>query len=263
MPESSDANGAKSIWDRIGRPVIISVAASLIVAGVLAVITYLTKPPEPVRLNYVLVLDTSQAMVQEFGETTRFEAAVAELIRFVEPRDADNLTLWAAGGSCGPGGTEILVPFGQHNSARIRAALGELEPQGPADLGDAVVMATSAFNDPDQFPADVEKFVFVFTTGKDTCGGDYVGRIEERLGEVGEDFTVEFRFFALKVSSRVKRDLRGLKRELPDQVEIAFSDTPSDLNQDVLEAAAVIEPTPMPTPAPTDLSETGGPVPGP
>jgi hypothetical protein len=232
------------------------------VAGIIALIRELIKP-ELSRVNIELILDTSKVMGREFGKTTRFEAAIAELLEIVEPRDAENLSLWTSGGSCGPEGTEEVVPFGQNNSDEIRAALRELEPQGEANLGDAIVTATSAFSDPDRFPADVQKNVMVLTAGKDTCDDDYVGKVESRLGEVGEEVRVRFHFFALKASPKVKEGLRTLERKLPDQVETAFSETPADLAKDIMVTAAAIDPTPSPTPAPTTPTETGSPTVGP
>jgi VWA domain-containing protein len=247
----------KSNWDRIGLPVLIGVSVALIVAGITAAVRYLIGPPEPVHVNVALILDTSKEMRQEFGKTTRFNAAIAELVEYVEPRETDNLALWTAGGSCGPESAEEVVPFAQHNSGQIRAALRELEPQGEANLGDAIVMATGAFGDLERFPAEVEKHVFVLTAGKDTCDDDYVGNVERRLREVGEDINVNLHLFALRVSARLKQRLRGLEHELPNQVETNFPDTPTDLETDILVTAAEIEPTPTPTPSPTT------PVPGP
>lgn len=260
MAESPEPIVRKSTWNRFA-PLITAVAAPLIVALIIAVVRELIDK-EPVHLNIELILDTSMVMGQEFGKTTRFEAAIDELVEIVGLRDADNLALWTSGGSCGPGGTEEVVPFGQNNSDEIRAALAELEPQGPANLGDAIVTATSAFNDPDRFPAEVRKNVIVLTAGKDTCDDDYVGKIESRLGEVGEEVRVKFHFFALKASPKVKEALRTLERELPDQVETAFSETPADLGEDIMAKIAAIDPTPSPTPAPTTPdSPTVGPTP--
>lgn len=261
MAVSREPNVRRSTWNRFA-PLITAVAAPLLVAGIIALIRELIKPEEPVDVNIELILDTSKIMGREFGKTTRFEAAIDQVVEIVGPRDADNLALWTSGGSCGPEGTQEVVPFGQNNSDEIRAALEELEPQGEANLGDAIVTATSAFSDPDRFPADVGKNVIVLTAGKDTCDDDYVDKIESRLGEVGEEVDVTFRVLALKASPKVKQQLRTLERMLPDQVETAFSETPAQLEEDIVATVAAIERTLSPTPAPTTPdSPTVGPTP--
>jgi hypothetical protein len=244
------------MWDRFGLPVITGVAASLIVATVVAVVGSLTRAPRPQNVNIEIILDTSEAMEKKFGESTRFRAAIAEMLDFVETRDADNLALWTSGGSCGDEGTEEVVSFGQQNSDEIQAALRELRPQGPANLGDAIVEATGTFNDPERFPAGIPKNVILVTAGRDTCEDDYVGAIEDRLREVGEDLQVTFNFFALDVPERLKRQLRGLKQRLPNQVAIDFSETPADLERDVDDFEQSRPPATTP-------SGKGTPIPGP
>jgi hypothetical protein len=233
MSETPEPRGQKSIWDRFGLPVVIGVAVSLIGATVVAVVGYLTRPPEPVYLNTEIILDVSEAMEKKFGGSTRFRAAIAETVDYVQVRDADNLALWTSGGSCGDDGTEEVVPFGQQNSDEIQAALQGLQPQGPANIGAAIVEATGSFSDPDRFPADVQKNVLLFTAGRDTCEDDYLGTIEDRLREVGGDLKVNFHFFALDVPERLKRQLRGLKQRLSNQIGIAFSGSPQGLERDV------------------------------
>jgi hypothetical protein len=63
--------------------------------------------------------------------------------------------------------------------------------------------------------------------------GGYVGTIEDRLRAVGEDLKVTFHFFALDVPEHLKRQLRGLKQRLSNQIAIAFSGTPAGLERDV------------------------------
>jgi VWA domain-containing protein len=252
--EGPEPRAQKSMWDRFGLPVATGVAASLIVATVVAVVGFLTRSPGPLHVNIEIILDTSAAMEKKFGGSTRFRAAIAEMLDFVEPRDADNLALWTSGGSCGDEGAEEVVPFGQRNSDEIQAALRGLRPQGPANIGDAVVEATGTFSDPERFPAGVQKNVILLTAGRDTCEGDYVGTIEDRLREVGEDLSVTFNFFALDVPERLKRQLRGLKQRLPNQVAIDFSETPADLEGDLDD----FEQSRLPIPP-----ETSSPIPGP
>ena len=250
MAESSESESRKLTWDRIAVPVIIGVAVSLITAGIIAVVSVITTQ-KPVRVNVGLILDTSKGMAQEFGRSTRFRAAIAELVEYVEPRDAQNLALWTSGGSCEPESTEGVVPFDQDNSDPIKAALRELEPpQGESNLSDAIVTATGSFGDPDQFPVDVQKHIFVFTAGKDTCRDGLVGNIESRLREVGEDINFGLHLFALKVPSKLEQRLRRLEHELPDQVATFFPDTPTELGEDILVAAAGLNPrTPIPAPS--------------
>jgi von Willebrand factor type A domain len=252
VAESSESESPKSTWDRVAVPVIIGVTVSLITAGIIAFVSNLTTQ-EPVRVNVGLILDTSKGMGQEFGESTRFRAAIVELVKYVEPRDAQNLALWTSGGSCEPESTERVVPFAQNNSDPIKAALRELEPpRGESNLSDAIVTATGSFSDPDQFPVDVQKHIFVFTAGKDTCQAGLVGNIESRLREVGEDINVGLHLFALKVPSKLEQGLRRLEHELPDQVATFFPDTPKELGKDIVVAAAGINPpTPTPIPGPT------------
>lgn len=263
MAESTESKAPRSIWDRIAIPLIIGIAAPLIVAAIVAAVGFLTRPPKPVRLNIELIVDTSDEMEKRFGGSTRFQAVIAELVNLVEPHDGDNLALWRSGGSCGESGTEEVVPFGQGNSDEIQAELRELEPRGPANLGDALVEATSTFNDLDRFPAGVTKKVVLLTAGKDTCDDDYVGTIEDRLAEFGEDLRVKFHFFALSISERLKRQLRALERNLPDQVEIVFSETPADLERDMDDFERSLPGTSdadTPTAGPTGTSSPLGPA---
>jgi hypothetical protein len=233
VAESTDSKPPKSTWDRIALPLLIGIAAPLIVAAVVAVVSSLTRGPKPVQVNIELIVDVSDEMGKRFGGSTRFKAAIAELLDFVEPRDADNLALWTSGGSCGAEGTEEVVPLGQQNSDEIQAALRELEPRGPANLGDAIVEATGTFSDPERFPAGVQKNVILLTAGRDTCDEDYLGAIEDRLEEVGEEVGLKFHFFTLNVPERLKEQLRMLQRRLPGQVEIDFAETPADLGRDI------------------------------
>jgi hypothetical protein len=209
--------------------VITGVGASLIAAAIIAVITYLMRDPEPVRQNVELILDVSKKMQEDFGNTDRFSAAIESIGEYVEPLDTVNLALWTSGGACEEEGTEELVPFRQDNSDRIRAALGELEPGGPANLGDSIVRGAGAFSDLDRFPAEVQKNIFIFTAGKDTCGGDYIGELESRLGAIGEDINVKLHFFGLGMPERVTEELKDLAQERPDQIEIEDFEDPSDL----------------------------------
>jgi von Willebrand factor type A domain len=140
----------RSIWDRVALPLGIGVATPLIVAAVVALFGWLTRSPAPVDVNIELIVDVSDQMDRRFGGSTRFDAAIAELVDLVEPRDSDNLALWTSGGSCGEESTEEVVPIGQGNSDEIQAALAELEPRGRANLGDAIVEATGTFSDPER-----------------------------------------------------------------------------------------------------------------
>jgi hypothetical protein len=66
---------------RLGSPWVIAVAGPLIVAGIIAMAGVIFGPEEPVRLNIGLVVDISAEMRERFGDSTRFEAAIAELAR--------------------------------------------------------------------------------------------------------------------------------------------------------------------------------------
>jgi hypothetical protein len=229
----ADGESRASGWARLGSPWVLAVAGPLIVAGIIAMARFIFGPDEPVRLNIGLVVDISAEMRERFGDSTRFEAAIAELADFVEPRDSDNLGLWTSGGSCGDDGAREVVPFGRENSDEIQSVLRGLEPRGPANLADAVIQATGAFSDPSRFPADVQKRVILFTAGTDTCDPDYVEEIGERLAEVGEDLNLKLHFFTLRVSQRLQRELRGLQRRLSGQVEVEFAETPAELEEDL------------------------------
>jgi hypothetical protein len=233
VADGTEPRAPKSLWDRLALPLGIGVAGPLIVAGIIAVVGSLTRPPEPVEVNLELIVDISGQMEKRFGGSTRFNAAIGELVDLVEPRDSDNLSLWTSGGSCGTEGTEEVVPLGQGNSDEIQEALGELEPHGQANLGDAIVEATGTFSDPNRFPENVGKRVILLTAGRDTCDADYLRDIGDRLEELGGDIAIKFHFFTLDVPDALKRQLRELKRRLPDQVEIEFAETPADLGEDI------------------------------
>jgi von Willebrand factor type A domain len=231
--------------------VITGVGASLIAAAIVAVATYLMRDPEPVRQNVELILDISRKMKEDFGNTNRFNAAIEALDEYVEPLDTVNLALWTSGGGCEDKGTDELVPFRQDNSDRIRAALGELEPGGRANLGDSIVRGAGAFSDVDRFPAEVQKSIFIFTAGKDTCGGDYIGELESRLGAIGEDIDVKLHFFGLDMPEHVTEELRDLAQERPDQIEIEDFEDPSDLPSDLPTEGGPRTPPQTPTLTPT------------
>ena len=205
----------------------------MIVAAIIAVVTFLMRPPDPVRVNIGLIVDISGQMDKRFGDSTRFDAAIANLIDFVGPRDTDNLGLWTSGGACGGAGSRELVPIGQGNSDEIQAALRSLEPMGPANLADAVIEATGTFGDLERFPPEIPKRVVLVTAGTDTCDPDYVEAIEERLGEIGQDVKIKLHFFTLQISQRLRQQLRDLQRSLPDQVDVDFAETPAEFEQDV------------------------------
>jgi hypothetical protein len=250
----AQAESKPSGWARLGSPLVLAVAAPLIVAGIIAVVRTFTAPDDPVRVNIELILDVSGQMRERFGDSTRFDAAISELIDFVEPRDADNLALWASGGSCGKEGARELVPLGQENSDEIEDALRDLEPRGPANLADAVVGASGAFSDPTRFPAEVQKKLVLVTAGTDTCDPDYIEAIGERLAEVGSELNLKLHFFTLEVPKRLERDLRALQRRLPEQVEVQFAETPAQLADDLAEFEARL---------PEGPDEANGPTVGP
>lgn len=236
----SETESHRPGWARLGSPLVVAVGAPLLVAGIIALVQTVFRPDEPVQVNIGLVVDVSGQMRKEFGGSTRFDAAIAELLDFVEPRDSDNLALWTSGGSCGEEGVREVVPLGQENSDEIQDALRDLEPRGPANLADGIVRATGAFSDPSRFPAGVEKRVVLVTAGTDACDAGYVEAIEERLAEVGAELNLKLHFFTLQVPEGLQRQLRALQRRLPEQVEVQFADTPAELDEDLDDFTATL-----------------------
>jgi hypothetical protein len=233
VADGTEPGAPRSLWDRIALPLGIGIAAPLIVAAVIAIVSSLTRPPEPVDVNLALIVDISDQMEKRFGGSTRFTAAIAELVDLVEPRDSDNLALWTSGGSCGAEGTEEVVPLGQENSDEIQDELRGLETRGPANLGDAIIEATGTFSDPERFPADVGKRVVLLTAGRDTCEADFVEEIGDRLEELGQDVGLKLHFFTLAVPEALELQLRALQQRLPGQVEVQFAETPEELGEDI------------------------------
>jgi hypothetical protein len=134
-----------------------------------------------------------------------------------------------------------------------------VELEGRADLGDAVTSASGDFNDLVRYPEGVSKNVLILTAGKNTCTKGYVGEIERRLKEMGEDLDVNFHFFGLDVPAREERRLRGLGRDFPS-VTTRFSDNPKGLARDLDDAGKDIGDgvvvTETPTPTPTESTES-------
>lgn len=265
---------AESKLSAIWPAVIIGVVTSLVVAAITSVVAFLTRDPPPSNVNVALVLDISEEMGEKFGKTTRFDAAVAELRTYVGPRDSDNLSLWTTKGGCD--GVDEAVSFGTNNADEITAALDGLESEGKANLGDAMIEATSAFNTPDQFPAQVRKSVLVFTAGKDTCATEgYVKRFADRLDELGTDFNVKYHFFGLDIPPKIRRRLRDLQADLGSGAAAGegslgahFSDTSEELEEDIeralappIESTESTEFSETPSPAPTGSTEPASPTP--
>ncbi|MCH8989084.1 MAG: hypothetical protein IIA92_09775, partial [Chloroflexi bacterium] len=113
--------------------------------------------------------------------------------------DSDNLAFRVFGGPCEGDNTELLVPFGQGNKAKVREALAGMRQQqasGNTTLFRGIQEATGDFNRFARYP-DIKQGIIVITGGVDTCDREYLEHIKDRM----EGLPVEARFWIITLDA--------------------------------------------------------------
>ena len=140
------------------------------------------EPATIVQENIEIILDTSQAMSEEFDGTTKLAAArgVLQDILGDQVKDRDNLAFRTYGGTCGSGGTVLHNGFAQNSGADISQSLQGLRADGDATIKAGVLAAVRDFQDERRFPEDVRKRVIIIAGGR-SCGFNDPYDIQEAL----------------------------------------------------------------------------------
>jgi CHAT domain len=172
------------------------------------------RPPEVVYQNTELIFDSSTAMKGDLpgSEKSKLEVALGRIIEFVLPRTGDRLALRAAA-ACDQGG-DLLVPFRTEASSDIRRALLDLQAEGDFPLANAVISATTDFNDVARFPPQsTRRQIIVITASGDTCIADpaaAAARLAERWTELGTTVELRVDFIGLGLTDNAAQQLAGM-----------------------------------------------------
>jgi hypothetical protein len=181
--------------------------------------------------NVEIVLDRSAAMAAELDGRPRGEIAAEKVGEAVRPLDDSGLALRAFGGDCAEV-PELVVPFGTRRSERIEEAAHTLEPEGDANLVDAIVAAIDDFGDPDLYPdgvdlEDTDNRILVITASSDTCGADQA-RLEQRVRRSTPRLELAYTFIGFDVGdARTRDELRQTAAAVG--ADALFAETPDEL----------------------------------
>lgn len=199
-------------------------------------------PPKPPLISTQIVLDTSERMQKLLGGGTRLDAAKEVVENYVSGRPNDNIALRSFGGGCRKNG--LLVDFGRHESAAIRQALASQTAHGEGGMAEAVIRASSDFNDLERFPPESVRQVIVLTAGPDVCDPQAKQKIADRMEELAGTVAfkkIRFRYVGLGVPNNLQDEVKEFAEET--DAEVDFVDNRRELH-DVVGASTV--PAPLP-----------------
>lgn len=140
--------------------------------------------PDPIEMNYIILVDTSNGANERFDGTTK-AMAVEKALRTTLSKisNSDNTALRQFGGECEntSKATSVLVDFATDNKNNILSALKKIDYFGARTLNTGIIEATGAFNNTRRF-GNVKKRIVVITSGEDTCemdDSDLIERLEQ------------------------------------------------------------------------------------
>ncbi len=182
--------------------------------------------------NIEIVLDRSAAMAAELDGRPKGTIAAEKVGSAVKSLDDSGLALRAFGGDCAAV-PELVVPFGTERGERIEEAAHDLEPDGDANLVDAIVAAIDDFGDPDLYPdgvdlEDIDNRILVITASGDTCGADQ-GQLEARVRRSTPRLGLEYTFIGFEIGDeRTREELRRTAARVG--ADALFAETPDELD---------------------------------
>lgn len=159
--------------------------------------------------NTEIVLDASGAMHESIptgdgDETNKRVATTQHLAEYVAPRSGDRMALRIAQ-ECDVA-DNLAVDFRTNAATDIIRAWDEADIRGTFGLAEAVVAASSDFNDVEQFPPDrVRRQIVVVTAGGEGCHDDPVAELRERWAEIGSGIRLAVDFVGLGLTSEAEQ----------------------------------------------------------
>lgn len=155
----------------------------------------------PQRTAWVqVVLDTSAAMGQEFGDgnQTRLAAAASAIQKAVKELDNSGVGLRGTSITC-KGESKPLVDLASGDPQKVIDAASEQRPRGKASIVDAILGGLNEFNrEPMQGQSPKSRSLFVFTAGSRVCPwDDPTGEVQRRLDEAHRERFGSVEVFAL------------------------------------------------------------------
>ncbi len=215
-----------------GTAAIVALATALLalVGPLKGVVDDLFPSTEPVTWVEV-VLDTSEAMDEEFDGVTKLEAANQAIQKAVKELDNSGLGLRRTATTCG-GESEQVVPLGGDHGDDVVEEARELRPEGESSIVDAVVGGLEEFNrEPMASRGPKSRQLLVFTTAAGECSDD---DLAEELKETleGADISAASRveLIALGASSAEKQQLEEFKVALGERANVDLY-TPEDTEE--------------------------------
>ena len=175
---------------------------------------FILTPPALEPLNMTkefveLVVDSSAAMEQTLGNTTKMELAVKNLKYQLagEISESGELALRIFSGSCDSRGSRLVVPFGRNHEKKIKRRLDRLTPNGKAPLVAAIGDAIGDFINDARRRQGIVKKIIVITSGEESCKRYYSSeeKIKEKFQEFEKDYKrnitkFKFHFIGMKSS---------------------------------------------------------------
>jgi len=172
---------------------VISILVGIAVGG-FALADHLKDDPTP-RPHVAFVLDTSKAMREPFGDTTKFAAAKEAIRRAVERSPSVSFSLRLAGGQCHEGYRDPDVDFATKAAAAFEQQLAAVDLGGRSAFADEVAYASDDLATPDEETSTEQVLVFIGAPQDHCVPGDPAQDVVNSLGLSGVD--AAFTFFAL------------------------------------------------------------------
>lgn len=237
-------NPLKSLPALLG---VVSVTIGIII-GIFTLVDRLSSSPRRSETSRLIIVDTSKSMRRLFSPQTKFDAATAQVLKYVRREPNVDVALRFAGGSCDATRDDPAVGFAKDNEGEIKAALDRQRGRvrGGANFVDTIAMGVDDFRDSESAASARIQSIWLFLgTPFDACYRPRRAVAELKAALAESDVKVSHvDFFALRSENisfeRLKRQMEGIA----DYVFILRASDVKELQEFVMATARREQPSP-------------------
>lgn len=218
---------------------IVSVTIGIVI-GILTLVDRLSSSPRRSETSRLIIVDSSKSMQRLFSPQTKFDAAAAEVLRYVRQEPNVDVALRFASGTCEATHDDPAVAFSKNNEDEIEAALDRqrVRVRGKANFVDTVRMGVDDFRGFEGAASAKIQSIWLFLgTPRDAC---YPGRTVEALSDALADSGAKVShvdFFALRSENISFRRLKKRMEGLAENINVLRASNVEELDA-MLEATA-------------------------
>lgn len=171
---------------------------------------FLVITPAQAETNIMFVLDVSGSMAQKIGSETKMtiaKRAFGKLADNLPAKANTGLYVYGHHGTKDCTAIENMVPLGADNGAKMKLAVGELQPlKGATPLTNALYLGAKSLIE----EGKGDRALVLISDGKETCGDDPVAFMTKFADSMPADQIVKFYVIGLAVDAESKAQLEKI-----------------------------------------------------